>query len=79
MQPEDGYILKVYKTGINERIYASHSTDLCDIDLNVFPLVQMSPGNVYTYNISSQTKKRHVDGLLKLFSVSPACVNGNLT
>ena len=80
MQLEDGHILKVYDTKSTQlRNFASHFTDLCDIDLDILPLVQMRPGNVYTYNISSQTKKHRVGGLQFPFSVSPACVDGNLT
>ena len=58
MHAEDGLILKVYNTGISSLLnYASHHTDLCDIDLD--DLLVASDNDVYTYNIGSQTKKVH--------------------
>ena len=79
MQPEDGHILKVYNTGISGlRNLGSHHTDLCDIDLDILPLASYSLGNVYTYNISSQTLKLRVSNLNYPTSVTHGCVDGNL-
>ena len=80
MQPEDGHILNVYNTGISSLYnYASHHTDLCDIDQNVLLLLyHYSSGNVYTYNISSQTLKLRVNSLNWPLSVTHGCVNGSV-
>ena len=75
----DGLILNVFNTGISGlRNYGSHHTDLCDIDLDVVLLPSISLGNVYTYNISSQTLKLHVNNLNGPSSVTHGCVDGNV-
>ena len=79
MQPEDGLILNVYNTGISGLYnYGSHHTDHCDIDLDVVLLPAISPGNVYTYNISSQTLKTRVNNLNRPISVTHSCVDGSV-
>ena len=79
MRPQDGFILQVYNTGItNLRNYGSHYTDLCDIDLNVLLFASLYSGEVYSYNISSQTKKVHVDNLNRPMTVTRGCVNGSV-
>ena len=75
----DGLILNVYNTGISSLYnYASHHTDLCDIDLDILPLASFSLGNVYTYNISSQTLKLRVNNLNGPLSVTHGCVDGSV-
>ena len=75
----DGLILNVYNTGISSLYnYGSHHTDLCDIDLDILPLASFSLGNVYTYNISSQTLKLHVNNLNYPTSVTHGCVDGSV-
>ena len=75
----DGHILNVYNTGISIlRNFGSHNTDLCDIDQNILLLVSGSLGNVYTYNISSQTLKLHVKSLNGPTSVTHGCVDGSV-
>ena len=80
MQPGDGVILKVYNTGISYLYnFGSQHTSLCDIDQNVLLLTySYSPGNVYTYNISSQTLKLRVNNLNWPTSVTHGCVNGSV-
>ena len=79
MKPDDGHILKVYNTGISGlQNYGSHHTDLCDIDLDILPLASFSLGNVYTYNISSQTLKLRVNNLNYPTSVTHGCVDGSV-
>ena len=79
MLPEDGHILKVYNTGIDDLFnYGSHYTDLCDIEQNVLLLASFYDGNVYTYNISSQTLKLRVNNLNRPTSVTHGCVDGSV-
>ena len=79
MRPQDGFILQVYKTGIRSiRNFGSHHTDLCDIDLNLLLFASWYLGEVYSYNISSQTKKVHVDNLQRPMAVTYGCVNGSV-
>ena len=78
MRPQDGFILQVYNTGINNpRNYGSQHIDLCDIDLNVLLFASLYSGEVYSYNISSQTKKVHVDNLNRPVTVTRGCVNAS--
>ena len=75
----DGLILNVYNTGISSLYnYGSHHTDLCDIDLDILPLASRFLDNVYTYNISSQTLKLHVNNLSGPLSVTYGCVDGSV-
>ena len=79
IQLQDGLILNVYKTGISSlHNFGSQHTDLCDIDQNILLLASYDPDNVYTYNISSKTKKVRVDNLNKPSSVTPGCVDGSV-
>ena len=75
----DGLILNVYNTGISYLYnFGSHHTDLCDIDLDEVLLPSISLGNVYTYNISSQTLKLRVNNLNGPLSVTHGCVDGSV-
>ena len=77
MQPEDGEVLKVFNTSLHRpRNFASHITQLCDIELDI--VVFADHREVYTYNISSQTLKSHVSNLKGAVSVAHGCVNGNI-
>ena len=75
----DGLILNVYNTGLSRiRNYGSHHTDLCDRDQNVLLLASGKLGNVYTYNISSQTLTPRVNNLYRPLSVTRGCVDGSV-
>ena len=75
----DGLILNVYNTGISYLYnFASHHTDLCDIDQNILLLASVSLDNVYTYNISSQTLRLRVNNLNGPFSETHGCVDGSV-
>ena len=64
MQLENGNILKIYNIGISGvRNYGSANTDLCDINKEIVLLTSHSHNKVYSYNISSQTKKARVNKL----------------
>ena len=80
MQPEDGHIVNVYNTGISSLYnYGSHHSDLCDIDQNILLLLyHYSPGNVYTYNMSSETLKLRDNNLNWPLSVTYGCVDGSV-
>ena len=79
MQPEDGLRLMFYNTAVNFlKNFGSHNTELCDIDQNVLPLVSYSHGNVYTYNIKSQSLKLHVNNLNSPTSATHGCADGNV-
>ena len=79
MQPEDGHILYVYNTGVSTLLnFGHHHTDLCDIDQNILLLLSGSLGNVYTYNISSQTLQLRVNNLNVPRSVTHGCVDGSV-
>ena len=80
MKPDDGHILKVYNTGISGGLLniGSLHTDHCDIDLDILLLASYSLGNVYTYNISSQTLKLRVNNLKHPTSVTHGCVDGHV-
>ena len=79
MRPQDGFILQVYNTGATDlRNYGSHYTDLCDIDLNVLLFASWYLGEVYSYNISSQTRKVHVDNLDRPMTITFGCINGSV-
>ena len=80
MQSQDGRILNVFETGI-ERITnrANSYTDKCNIPKDTILFVQnamVSP--VFSYNVSSQTRKLNVEGLHGAYSVSSGCVNGSV-
>ena len=77
IQVQDGVISKVFKTGSSyQRNYASHHSDTCNTDDKL--LLFVSQFAVYSYNISSQTLKLHIENLGWTYSVSPGCVNGSV-
>ena len=74
----DGLILNVYNTGISAVYnFGSQHSDLCDIDQNLL-LLPSFWGDVYTYNISSQTVKLHVNNLNFPISANRGCVDGSV-
>ena len=81
VQPQDGLILNVYDTGIrNLHNFASYQTDICNVPNRILHVVDLGlyDGEVYAYNISSQTKKALVENLNRPSSVSPGCINGSV-
>ena len=80
VHPQDGRILKVYRTGLDRMYnYASHQTEICKIPTNTLLLTTLGKySRVFSYNISSQTVKNLVKHLEHPTSVSSGCVHGNV-
>ena len=80
IQSQDGRIPNVYHTGITPIVNrASSYTNKCNIpkDTILFAKYEtLSP--VFSYNVSSQTRKLNVEGLHGVFSVTSGCVNGSV-
>ena len=81
MQSQDGRILNAYHTGIKPIVNrASSYTDKCNIpkDTIFFAKYVTRFSHVFSYNVSSKTRKLNVKGLHGVYSVSSGCVNGSV-
>ena len=75
----DGLVLQVYETGLSLlKNYGSYYNDLCSLVADTVTFVAGPTNAIYSYNISSQTQKLHVDNLNFPFSVTHGCLNGSV-
>ena len=78
MEPQDGHILNIYDSGISDLLnWASHPSDLCNIDPSILLLIDDTSGQINSYNISSQTRTTNVE-LSAPRSANHGCIDGNV-